>query len=109
MKYIRITVDMGDADYISELSEISEKELESIWPIILALRSKNLKSNNFDIQNYNSNAYARRYYVDGGICDEQSYLTFYKLCPCVESGFHSVVKIELFDVSKIEELYHEFR
>jgi len=40
MKYIYITADTNDGDYIHELSEISDEHLEEIQPVIDAIKAK---------------------------------------------------------------------
>lgn len=95
-KFIYITADMNDGDYISELTEISEERFELIAPVIDA------------IINYpHENNYITGYFCTGNLHDQtaeklyghlQGFEYFDELRPSSEYGIHTIEEIRVLEV-----------
>jgi hypothetical protein len=90
---ISITVDTNDADYLTEVSEISEEELALILPLIkvIAQRDKNVQIRNYSTSEYESGPSGREIYN----CDKEVFEAFESLCPYGEYGFHTIEEIKI--------------
>lgn len=102
MYSIHVKVDTNDADYITEISDITEQELELIRPLIVAI--KNCK----EYHNYPKGEYVGKrpqdVYSEYDF-SEEVFEAFEELCPYNEYGFHTVESVELYPkVKMIEKL-----
>jgi hypothetical protein len=114
--YINITADTNDADYISEIGEISNEQLELIQPVIKAI--KNFKSykgksksgsdwdhgNNFPTGDcYRPDLgekSAEEIYVESGIVTQEQFDAFMEFVPSNEYGIHTIESVDLFHVTE---------
>lgn len=98
---ITITVDHNDADYLTEVSAISESDLEKLMPLIKAIKAfKPYVAGYHHHSNYSTGDSLRDdmgeksprelYALDDSIFD-----LFEEYVPYCEQGFHSVVSIEV--------------
>jgi hypothetical protein len=94
MKYIYITADTNDGDYIYQLSQITEEQLEEIQPVIDAV-----KANNGDFSCRDMGDSGERLYGDLPGYDE-----FYDHVPRGQYGIHTIESIEVFTVSDVKTL-----
>ena len=119
-KYIKITVDTNDADYVSELSKITDEELMKLKPLIEAIKEfkpyegygtsgrKFMHEHNYP--SINSEYFPRRDLGEKSPeeiypnIDADIHEMFQDMCPFSEYGFHTVESITLLYVSDIEEL-----
>ncbi len=103
-KYIIITADTNDADYITSKNVITDEELQLITPVIQAIKyyteSKSTKQKwNWDTHGYNDLTPESRY-LESEIVSEEAFYTFEEFCPTGgEHGFHSIVHIEVLEVA----------
>lgn len=122
MLYIEITGDTNDADYVSQINQISPEDLELIKPVIEAI--KNFEPYQVDVpdpsypmkwthcHNFSHGEYIRddlgeksayQYYTEKGITEEQ-FETFQEFVPRGEHGIHTIESIKLYEVSNVENL-----
>lgn len=101
-KFIYITADMNDGDYISELTEISEERFELIAPVIDAIVHCPYKTN-----------YPTGYFRAGTLYNQtaeklyghlQGFEFFDELRPVSEYGIHTINEIKVLEVTNIKEL-----
>lgn len=105
MLEITITVDTNDGDYATEISEISEEDLETIKPLIAAIKKfkpyKTKSKSGYDLTHDHNYPYDECLREDMG---EKSPRDVYKfntevfdifedLVPCSEYGFHTIESI----------------
>jgi hypothetical protein len=112
--YINITADTNDADYISEMSEITDEQLELIRPVITAI--KNFKSykgksrrgsdwdhgNNFPTEECFrpglGEKSAEQLYLESRLVTKEQFETFMEFVPSNEYGIHTIKSIQLLHV-----------
>ena len=118
MKYLNITADTNDGDYISNLSEISEEELEKILPVIEAI--KNFKPYTVNITEGDwSHDWTHNNNYPVGDCHRKGsgeksahelyghlpgFHLFDYMVPYNEYGIHTITSIELLEVTDKKEL-----
>ena len=120
MKYF-IKVDTNDADYVSEMTEITQKELEEIRPVIEAIKSfkpyqgKRMSSGNYwtHENNFPDGECCRedlgekttdQLYVETGLVTEKQLDAFRDFLPEIEFGIHTIASITLYHVEKKQSL-----
>ena len=118
--YINIIADTNDGDYISEMSEISEEELELIRPVVESIKAfKPYKGkskrggewshdNNFPFgdccREDLGQKEAEEYYVGGELVTQEQFDAFMKFTPQVEGGIHTIESVEVFHVTEVHSL-----
>lgn len=94
---ILIEGDINDADYISEINDITEEQLNSIKPIIEAVKNCTNRHNWVnDYDNHTIDELYPQFFIDGDESPEME--TFYEFLPHGEHGIHSIDKIVVFEV-----------
>ena len=93
MKYICITADWNDADYICNLETISDATLELIKPVIKAIKEN---------KGYNNWEDAHEKYVESKLVSEKALKTFAYLVPSGYEGaeVHTIESVEILDVAR---------
>ena len=90
MLEITIVVDTNDGDYVTEVSQINEQDLETLRPLFEAIKS-NKNRHNFDLLDYGCiEDLAEEEYssIDSDIVED--FLWSY----CPETEFHTIKSIE---------------
>ena len=89
MLEITIIVDENDGDYLTEVSKITQKEFETVLPLIKAIKK-------------NHGRYQVRDHVDGVKMTEmyplfpvETHKDFEDMCPCPEYGFGSIESLTI--------------
>lgn len=113
---ITITVDTNDADYLTKVSEISEEDLETITPLIKAI--KNFKPYTgkttgsyagrdwTHYYNYHIGEYVRTELGEKQVTEiypqfsEEVHELFQEFCPYGQDGFHTVESILVAPLTK---------
>lgn len=105
-KYLKITADTNDADYITEETKIEgwvEENLDTILRVgreVLKYGRENPNKHNWDNIDYSA-AYKDTY---EGIFTQEELAMFSEVCPYYEWGIHTITSIEVREVIVIEEL-----
>lgn len=115
---IEIKVDTNDADYVSEVSTITEEDLEKIKPLIEAIQ--NFKPYTTPNDWSEKGTEHRANFPVGECCREdmgekpanelyeeftqEVFDIFYGLCPMVEYGFHDIESIRICEATPWVEL-----
>lgn len=103
MKKIWIQGDTNDADYVSEMTDITEEELESIIPIIEAIKDcKEFHNWQNEYDDITIEELYPQFFKNGEELPEMEY--FYELLPCGEYGIHSITEIKVFEVVNEQQL-----
>jgi len=113
--YINIKADTNDGDYISEMSEISEEELELIRPVVESIKAfKPYKGKNWSHENNFpcgdccredlGQKEAEEYYVGGGLVTQEQFDAFMEFAPHGEYGIHTIESVEVFHVTEVHSL-----
>lgn len=98
-KYIFIEADVNDGDYISELNQISDKDLEIIKPVIKAIKA-NKKGHNYDVGGYDDTTPEDKY-VSTGKCTQEELDTFDSFVPVMDNQeVHTIESIRILIVEK---------
>ena len=93
MKYIYIQGDTNDADYVGELSKVTDKQLKLIEPVMKAIGACK-KDHNYPKGDMVDDTSAEDMYGDIPGFDE-----FDNLVPYGEHGIHTIERIEVLEVS----------
>jgi hypothetical protein len=103
--YIVIEADTNDADYITEINEISAEELELIKPVVKAIKKHKGDYNwpNFEGRRGNEKS-PEEIYVESGLVTEEQFDTFSQYVPHGEYGVHTIESVTLFEVTNKTEL-----
>jgi len=105
-KYLIIKADTNDADYITSQNEVTDEDLELIFPVIKAIEDynndKSIKRQKYNFWNVESNRNPDPYqlYVETGKCKQEEMDAFMEYCPTSEYGIHIIESIELLEVVK---------
>ena len=107
-KYIYVTADTNDADYISEKNEITDEEIELIKPVIKAIKDYTEDSSiKHQIWNWwviygsrKENPTPQQLYVDTGKCSQEAFDKFRELVPYNEHGVHTIESVEIIIVQE---------
>lgn len=105
-KYLKITADTNDADYITEETEISgwvEDNLSTILKVgreVLKYGRENPYKHNWDNIDHSA-AYQDTY---EGVLTQEELFVFSEVCPYNEYGIHTITSIEVREVTLIEKL-----
>ena len=89
---IIIIVDENDADYMTEISSISDEELEQIKPLIDVIANQPEKRENYSVGEYVGSLDVLEKYPQ---FDKDIHRMFLELCPYGEHGFHTVKSIQI--------------
>ena len=89
---IVITVDENDADYMTEISTVTDEELEYIKPLIEEIAKQPEKSHNYPMGEYTHGPDGFEKYPQ---FNEDIHQAFLELCPYGEHGFHTVKSIQI--------------
>lgn len=104
---IKITADTNDADYVTEISEITEEDLDKIKPLIAAIKRfkpYTTKSNGLSWSHHHNYPFGEGLREDLGEkppqevykgFDEEVFQIFEDLIPCSEHGIHTIVSIDI--------------
>lgn len=92
-KMIIIKGDANDADYIEKITEITQNELDIIFPLF-----EEIRKNNGRWETYDGGKSPYRMY---NLTDEQRDI-FCGLVPHGEHGIHNIVHIKIIEVTSIE-------
>ena len=98
MKYIEIKADTNDADYVSAINEISDKDLEKIMPLIELIKKFDQAHEwgyNYPRSEYCTDQSAFAYYEENGITYKQFDL-FSNYLPYHDPSIHSIEMIRIF-------------
>lgn len=118
MKQIKIIVDTNDADYATEMSVISDKDIKTIMPVIDAINSfKPYKvDGKYSGTHYNNFPYGEAVRADLGEkspeqlyvmtkkCTKKAFEVFESFLPSTEYGFHTIESIEILNIESIDVL-----
>lgn len=114
-KYIIITADTNDGDYITEKSEITDEVIEAIKPIIeqFKIRKKKLEEtkdwnnwrHNWETSEYGRLGDPKKMYVDKGLLTQEQVDIFNEFVPHGENGIHTVESIEILVVQEEIKLF----
>jgi len=85
---ITITVDENDGDYVTEISELNEKQLDVIRPLIKAIKKKGIYRN-YMVGECGDIPYEDQYPE----FDLDVHEAFLDYCPSYEYGFHTIESI----------------
>jgi hypothetical protein len=114
-KYLVITADTNDGDYVTEKHLVTDETLESLKPAIEAVKNfKPYTVRKFEIDwthNHNfptgeccredlGEKSPKEYYVGGGFLTEDQFLDFEELVPYAEYGIHTIKTVEILNVSE---------
>jgi hypothetical protein len=118
--YINVTADTNDADYISEMNEISDEQLELIRPVIKAIKNfkpykgKSRSGSDWNHENNfpTGDCYrldlgekdAEEIYVKSGIVTQEQFDVFMEFVPSNEYGIHTIESVHLYHVTEEENL-----
>ena len=104
-KYILISADVNDGDYINSKNEITDEELKLIMPVINAINDFN-EDKSIKKQKYNwytiddRNKTPESLYINTGKCTNKSFDAFSELLPCMETeSIHTIESIEILEIS----------
>ena len=95
-KYIYIEADINDGDYISEMKQITDEELETIKPVIEAVRKNQNRYENLDMSD--------KYDAEECYGHLEGFKTFNQFVPTGEYGIHTIERIIIYNVESLEEL-----
>ena len=112
MKHLRITADANDADYLEELTPITEEELEAFKPLIEAIKNfkpyKNLgrlHRHNFPRGEYCPRTDLGEKTVEEIYPEHVDVLErFEEFVPYGEYGTHTIVSIEVLEIGEKQKL-----
>ena len=112
-KYIIITADTNDADYITSKNEISDDQLEEIKPIIKVLQDRKKlfkESKNWDLRHnwecgeIDNGKTPEELYVNNGLLTQNQIDIFQEYLPYADYGLHTIENIEILEISNEEKL-----
>jgi len=93
MNYYRLTIvgDTNDADYVTEISKISEETLDDVIKPVVSVLKKN--SYNWDLSDHVIEKYPSELYA--GILTQQQIYDFSEFCPYGEDGIHTIESVKI--------------
>lgn len=109
--YLLVKVDANEDDYLTEFNAIGDHDLETIKPLIEKIKACKEKYNFpngmlFDEDGDIYEMYADRA-DDGDPYDvDEAIEVLMQYVPVTEDGFHSIVKIEVYDVGHVDTLFY---
>jgi hypothetical protein len=105
-KYIVITADTNDGDYVSEKTPIGDEDLAVIQPVIDAIKEYTETDHGKQVWNWwavdssrQDNPTPKELYLDSGKCTEEAFDVFNSFVPYFEGGVHTIVSIEVLEVT----------
>lgn len=107
--YLLVEVDTNDGDYVTAFNPISDTALENVKPLIEKIK-ENPNRHNFPWEHYSAPVY--ELYADlneyGSVVDRDIAIeTFLDYVPNTEIGFHTVTRVELYDVGHVDGLLYK--
>lgn len=104
--FLLVEVDTNDGDYVTAFNSVSDERLETIKPLIEKIKA-NTERHNFPYDHDDTQLY--ELYADlneyGSTVEQDIAIdTFLYYVPDTENGFHTVRKIDLYDVGHIDAL-----
>ena len=100
-KYLIITADYNDGDYVSDKNEVSDEDLIEFQPIIEVLKKQQkLTSHNWETRECSDNCTPEILYIETGKLTEEQVELFDFYVPKGEYGSHTITSIELLEVVK---------
>ena len=106
--YILIKADTNDGDYVNSFEPLRDGDLEKIKLMIEKIKA-NTNDHNFDhmhLYTDDQDEYGGYVSEENKEADIDIYETFLKYCPDHELGFHTIEKVEIYDVGFVECLYN---
>lgn len=98
-KYLEITADPNDADYVTERTVVTDEQLEAIKPVIEAI--KNCKADhNWETGEMKADCTPQKLYVDIGILSKDQIKLFDNFLPYSEYGIHTIESVKLLVVQE---------
>jgi hypothetical protein len=107
-KFVIVTADTNDADYITEKTEITDDQIENIIkPVIAQLEVRRKKLNedrhknwnewrhNWETSQYGRIGNPKEMYVNTGLLTQEQVDAFQDYVPHGEYGVHTIEKIEI--------------
>lgn len=114
-KYLIVTADQNDADYITEKSSINDKQLKLIEPVIKALQERkklfekdknwSLRHNWVSGERSRGNDTPEDLYVKTGLLTKKQIALFNEYIPYGENGIHTIISVEVLVVQEEETLF----
>ena len=104
--FLLVEVDTNDGDYATSVKPLHDGDLEKIKLMIEKIKA-NTEYHNFDhmhLYTDSEDEYGGYVSEENREADIDVYETFLKYCPSHEQGFHTVEKVEIYDVGHIEAL-----
>ena len=96
-KYIIISADENDGDYITKKSSVSDIQIEDLKIILAIIGIRKHNWDNTDIENL-----IEKY---SGLLTKEQIMFFNKYVPCNDYGVHTIVKVEIIEVLKEYNIY----
>jgi hypothetical protein len=102
-KFIIVTGDENDGDYISRATKITEEELKEIRPVIEVLRKEGKDRDGYNWATYDS-ADPDPYKKYKDILTDMQIEMFNEFVPHGENGISSISELKILTVTNIEEI-----
>jgi hypothetical protein len=107
--YLLVEVDTNDGDYVTAFNPISDTALENVKLLIEKIK-ENPNRHNFPYEHDDTQVYDL--YADlneyGSTVDQDIAIdTFIDYVPSTEYGFHTVTRVELYDVGHVDGLLYK--
>jgi len=96
IKYINITADINDGDYVSEIGTITEEQLEIIKPVVDAI---NKNKGRYETGDMSDKYDSKKLY--GNL---EGFKTFRKYVPFGNYGVHTIESVVIYNVESTEKL-----
>lgn len=100
---ISITVDQNDADFVTEICVITEKQLDKIKPLINKIKKKNGEYEYGDISEQGWDNPTKQYKFS-----KEEFELLHEFLPNTEYGFHTIENVEFYDIPKKTVLFDRF-
>ena len=105
-----VIVDQNDGDWNTQVSDITEKQLEELLPVFAAIKAfepykgddvawQHLHNHNWPMGEYAPREKPPEKIYEGVLTEDQCEM-FNEFCPFGEYGFHSIEKIEVLKISE---------
>lgn len=107
MKYLYISADYNDADYVTTFCEIRESTIPLIKKVAAAITAVGKHNSNWQMEGYNNNRDSDPYKLYEGVLtvDEiDSFNTWVPYAPEAAGGIHTIYGIKIFEITNEETL-----
>lgn len=98
-KYIEITADTNDGDYVSQRSKITDAQIEALKPVIKAIKAVG-GHHNWETGEMIEGRSPKELYLDTNILSKHEVDLFYEFVPCGEYGIHTIESVKILVVSE---------